>query len=115
MAARIVSTTLLLLGIFPLQTRADVPRTTGEDGRAQLSPFLPYPTEAEILAELPTAPPRHGLRISFHVSAPRMGPLRNFPQVGQARLVSYLFRCTVHSNRGREVVYIEKGELRQAK
>src|SRR5262245_42453000 len=115
MVVRAVSAVALLLGIFPLQILGDVPRGSGEDGEAEFSPFLPSPTEAEVLAALPNVSPRRGVRISFHVSAPRIGPMRIYPQVGRARLIVYLFKCSVQSSQGREEVYIEKGELRLAR
>src|SRR5437870_1613271 len=104
-----VALTLLAAGVAASArpARADVPRAGVGGEKVVASPRLAYPSEAEVLRALPRGPPRRNVRILYEVQVHRAGPPRLYPLAGLARLVEVQLKCTVVSDRGREVVYID--------
>jgi hypothetical protein len=99
--------------VWPVQ--ANVPRTGADTGKVVVQPHVPYPSEEMVLRALPNGLPREKVRIRYEVLRSRVGPKRFYPLAGVARLVEAHFRCVVHSDRGREVVFIDRDWLDPAK
>ncbi len=76
--------------------------------RERLSP----PSEADVLRTLPkTWDNANNISITYEALAHRPEPTRTFPLVGPARLVHVHWKCTVFSDRGVEVVYLDRNHL----
>jgi hypothetical protein len=93
----------------------DLPREPIEFVQVKPSP-LPESLEGMVLRALPRAARARGdLQIVYEVQAEKVGPVRFYPLVGPARLVQARYKCTVYSNAGVEVVYIDHEKLKPEK
>src|SRR5262245_3000399 len=99
-----------------LHVQANLPRSGTDIRTVTVSADPPYPSEEEVLRGLPNNQvPRKNVRVLYQILVHREGPVRFYPLVGRAQLVETHFKCTVFSDQGREVVYIDVNQFRQPK
>lgn len=80
--------------------------------------FMPadWPTAAEIVRALPVINgARQNVRCGCELILFKQEEARNYPLVGVARLYRAHYRCTVNSDRGKEVVYVDRDHLEPVK
>jgi hypothetical protein len=105
---------LVLSGVLAPAAR-DLPKEPSEFVQVKTSP-VPESLEGQVLRALPrVARARGDLQIVYEVQAEKVGPVRFYPLVGPARLVQAHYKCTVYSNVGVEVVYIDHEKLKPEK
>jgi hypothetical protein len=115
MSMRAATALFALLAWAPLGgVRADVPRPEYESAEYTFLVPADSPSAEAVLRLLPAGPPRRDPQVLMEAAARREGPARFFPGVGKMRLVETHFRCTVFSDRGCEVVYIDVSKLKPA-
>lgn len=82
---------------------------------ARLMP-VDWPTAAEIVRALPVINgARQNVRCGCELILFKQEEARNYPLVGVARLNKAHYRCTVNSDRGKEVVYVDRDHLEPVK
>jgi hypothetical protein len=73
-------------------------------------PFI-LPSREDILKKLPVKARTMNARGQCELILYRVNEPRFYPVVGQARLVEVRFKCTVTTDRKREVIYIDRDQV----
>ncbi len=107
---------ILLAALAAPAAALDIPKEPADDGAVTRMPLAPASITALVLRALPKGvAARNDIMIQSEVLAEKTGPVRLYPVVGAARLVSTHYKCTVFSGKRIEIVYIDHERLKPAR
>jgi hypothetical protein len=111
-------TIFVLLGVVttPAPAALDLPKEPVDLGAMTRMPPAPESMEGHVLRALPKmVGGRNNTQIVTEVVSQKVDTERFYPLIGPAQLVRTHYKCTVFSDAGVEVVYIDLEKLRPTK